>query len=122
MGMPVMPDDFENMRRARAIVVALTLNPDATCLAPHVGIRNFQLDGYTAAKEFYSPDYAKAGSAEPDIRSTLFWAPHVQTDAQGKALIQFYNSDQAATLDIHVQGVSTAGNPGGGTIRTSLGQ
>jgi TonB-dependent SusC/RagA subfamily outer membrane receptor len=43
--------------------------------------------GYNPVREFYAPKYDKpeADHVRPDFRPTLFWAPMVQTDKDGKS-------------------------------------
>lgn len=45
----------------------------------------------------------------PDFRSTLYWNPSMQTDANGKAKIQFYTSDDVGTMTLHVEGYTATG-------------
>ena len=54
---------------------------------------------------FTSPDYgSNQGSNLPDFRNTLYWNPAVTTDAEGKAIIEFYTSDVVGDYTIRVQG------------------
>ena len=106
-----------------AVVVALTRNPGAMCYEQHDGVRYYQMQGYTISKEFFAPDYEQQQpTAAPDVRPTLFWAPHIQTDAAGKATLRFFNSDQATKLDIRVQGMATSGTPAAGAAWSTLGR
>jgi hypothetical protein len=52
--------------------------------------------GYFAPREFYSPRHEQADSI-PDHRSTIFWAPEVKTDINGKATLIFWNTDETNT-------------------------
>jgi hypothetical protein len=45
----------------------------------------------------------------PDFRSTVFWAPTVQTDADGKALVEFYWSDDVGPVRVCVTGMTKDG-------------
>lgn len=104
------------------VVIALTRNPDGMCLEQHIGVRNYKMQGYAVSKEFFSPDYEKDNSSlVPDVRSTLFWAPHVQTDAGGRGTVTFFNSDRATKIGVNVQGVATSGTVGAGVGRAVLG-
>ena len=64
--------------------------------------------GYLALlpdRVFTSPDYgSNQGSNLPDFRNTLCWNPAVTTDAEGKAIIEFYTSDVVGDYTIRVQG------------------
>jgi hypothetical protein len=82
--------------------------------------------GYSKVREFYSPQYdgKTPASREPDLRTTLYWNPSVQTDAQGKATVTFYAADRNTTYRAMVEGISDAGKPGRGvtTFDVSLGR
>ena len=59
-------------------------------------------------KQFPPTDYdLTLDSRLPDFRNTLFWNPMIQTNAEGKAKIQFYTSDALGQYDIHLQGITT---------------
>lgn len=70
-------------------------------------------EGFHEAREFYSPDYSKAGvlAGKPDIRTTLFWAPLITTDETGKSSFSFYTSDKKSKYIINVQGMTKDGRP-----------
>jgi hypothetical protein len=74
--------------------------------------------GYAVSREFYSPRYAPPAFQKdiPDYRATLYWNPSVQTDANGKATVTFYNSDNLTTIRAIVEGISSDGQPGYGTM------
>ncbi|MDX5483057.1 MAG: TonB-dependent receptor plug domain-containing protein, partial [Hymenobacteraceae bacterium] len=82
--------------------------------------------GYSKVREFYSPQYdgSTPASKEPDLRTTLYWNPSVQTDAQGKATVTFYVADRNTTYRAIVEGISDAGKPGRGemTFEVDLGR
>jgi uncharacterized protein YfaS (alpha-2-macroglobulin family) len=64
-------------------------------------------------------DYANANmDADPDIVPdrgehirTLYWNPNVQTDKDGKAVINFYNSYFCKKIDISAEGITKEGIP-----------
>ncbi len=68
--------------------------------------------GYTAMREFYSPNY---GTIDPrneaqDVRSTLYWAPTILTTQENHRLkITFYNNDVTDAFRVVLEGVSTDG-------------
>jgi len=70
-------------------------------------------EGYTEAREFYSPNYAikYAGEEKPDLRTTLFWSPLVSTDEKGTANFSFYTGDVPSEYLIHIQGITDDGRP-----------
>jgi hypothetical protein len=78
-------------------------------------------EGFYEARTFYSPEYPNQNkiSSKPDLRPTLFWAPTIETDANGEGVINFYNSDKSTDVKYSLQGVSDSGSPavGSGTYK-----
>lgn len=72
--------------------------------------------GYSPLRQFYAPKYDKpeADHVRPDFRTTLYWAPLVQTDKDGKAKITFFNSDAQTEVQIRVEGITPLGVSGVG--------
>lgn len=79
-------------------------------------------NGYHTAREFYAPKYDDTNTQQyiPDERSTLFWAPMITTDANGKASIEFYTHDKNTNVFIDVQGISKQGITGTGVSRFNI--
>ena len=75
--------------------------------------RTYQTFGYTMPVEFYHPVYEtekQKNAPEPDFRKTLYWNPSVQTDKQGNATIQYYESDHPVTpRRLIIEGVTFPG-------------
>ncbi|HEX5151388.1 MAG TPA: hypothetical protein VFW07_08060 [Parafilimonas sp.] len=68
--------------------------------------------GYTAEKEFYSPDYNSFNerNEEQDLRSTLYWAPQVLTTPGNNTVrLKFFNNDFSQSFRVIVEGISTDG-------------
>lgn len=64
-------------------------------------------------KQFYSPKYAvKNPVTTTDLRSTIYWAPYVFTDANGCATISFYTADKRGTYSVIMEGSDMNGNIG----------
>jgi hypothetical protein len=82
----------------------------------HIIIHRAQ--GLSKVREFYSPRYdlENPGSEQPDLRTTLYWNPSVQTDAKGKATVTFYTADRNTTYRAIAEGISDAGKPGRGVM------
>ncbi len=58
------------------------------------GVLNFKMLGFYKPREFYSPKYGtEFDYLYPDNRSTLYWAPVIETDSLGNAAVEFYSSD-----------------------------
>lgn len=72
------------------------------------------LIGYTAPKEFFSPDYATAQAAatpdSADLRPTLYWQPFVLLDSKTRrAKLSFYNNDITKRFKVVVEGMTADG-------------
>lgn len=63
---------------------------------------------------FYMPDYASTEIPEKrfDFRNTIYWNPVVQTDANGEASFEFYNSDAVTSFIIATEGIGANGIAG----------
>ncbi len=77
------------------------------------GIIDFTAQGFYTAKEFYSPDYTSGfEAAQPDIRTTLYWAPKVVVDSTKiPKELSFFTSDSKGDYLIEVEGISASGIP-----------
>lgn len=77
------------------------------------GIINFKHPGFYKAREFYAPQYdqKKPEHDRPDYRTTLHWAPIIETDKEGKATFSFFTNDKAGAFEILVQGMTVKGIP-----------
>jgi hypothetical protein len=68
--------------------------------------------GYTAQKEFYSPNYGTFDQRndETDMRSTLYWAPTILTTPSNNTVrLKFYNNDFSRGFRVILEGMSTDG-------------
>ena len=73
------------------------------------GVRKTWLEGYSAVREFYSPDYSAIPPEPNDYRRTLYWNPAVTTDENGKARVQFYNNSRCTDFSISAETVTQQG-------------
>ncbi len=77
----------------------------------------FQLEtiqGFARPLKFKSPNYngVLKTNAEPDSRSTIYWAPSVNTNPQtGEAVVSFYAADLETKYRVVVEGVTLSGEP-----------
>ncbi|SHN43828.1 TonB-dependent receptor plug domain-containing protein [Chitinophaga sp. CF418] len=70
-------------------------------------------DAYTIARRFYAPKYYSPQTTErDDFRETIYWNPVVQTDKNGDAQIEFYNSDATTTFRAIAEGIGYNGKLG----------
>ncbi|HAN39943.1 MAG TPA: hypothetical protein DCQ29_13655 [Chitinophagaceae bacterium] len=68
--------------------------------------------GYTARKQFYSPDYGneKETYQGADVRTTLYWNPYLLTDSKNKkATVTFFNNDVSRRLRVVIEGMNENG-------------
>ncbi len=81
---------------------------------PSFGVLPVTPKGFYKVREFYSPvyDYPEAAKKQPDLRSTIYWNPEIQTDKTGKASFDFYNADGQGEYKVVVEGIDTDGNIG----------
>jgi len=75
------------------------------------GLDMSKIPGYTATREFYSPDYLINPEPEnDDIRTTLYWNPEVLgSKGNNKFNFTFYNSDVTHRIRLILEGYSDEG-------------
>lgn len=93
-----------------AYVINLDLKETAFGNA-NLNILNATLPGYYQARAFYIPNYEDKTGLKKDLRTTIFWAPLLKTNAQGIATVSFLNADPKATINIQTEGLSNQGVP-----------
>ncbi len=78
------------------------------------GLIRYTPKGFYIARTFYSPQYGdpKTNEALADLRSTIYWAPNVITDKDGKAAIEFFNAGSKGTYRVVVEGIDNDGHIG----------
>jgi hypothetical protein len=66
---------------------------------------------FNDSKEFVYPDYENQPIQNkiPDLRSTLYWAPHVDFDTDSVKRIEFYTPDRGGEYSVIIQGVTKFG-------------
>ena len=70
------------------------------------------ITGYTAQKEFYSPDYGSLDfyDEKPDVRSTLYWNPNIEMTSENHLQkFTFYNNDISHSYRIILEGFTKDG-------------
>lgn len=74
------------------------------------GIITYAPKGYHTSREFYSPKYEPGvQDNRSDFRSTVYWNPQLITDPEGKGPFTFFNTDEAGTYRIVVEGIDMMG-------------
>jgi len=75
------------------------------------GIASYTPQGYYLGRKFYSPDYEVSNEGLlPDLRTTIFWAPNIITDKDGKAALEFFTADKPAIYKAVVEGLDLSGD------------
>jgi hypothetical protein len=79
---------------------------------PGKGLASNKVMGYTAIKEFYSPNYAsfKPSNEQRDLRTTLYWNPSLITSPQNNQFVlSFYNNDVSSSFRVIIEGMTRDG-------------
>jgi hypothetical protein len=78
------------------------------------GLMRFGFKGFYRSREFYSPkyDHPRGNLNQKDLRSTIYWAPELLTDKEGKASIEYFNADGPGIYRMLIEGVDDSGNLG----------
>ncbi len=96
--------------RTFGCIVFIETYPDGKAPAdPDKGVRKTRLHGYSTPEQFYSPDYTYRSPSDTDYRRTLYWNPNVTPDADGKAVVKFFNNGSATRFVTDLQGVTPTG-------------
>ena len=76
--------------------------------ASNKGLRKTHFQGYNVPTKFETDDYTSYIVTD-DFRRTLFWAPTVQTDANGHATVEFFNNSTAKQMYVNAEGIGSNG-------------
>lgn len=76
------------------------------------GIVNYTPKGFSAIRQFYSPKYTATPDPKPDLRTTVYWNPHLSSKPDGTKNINYFNTDQQGKYRIVVEGIDGLGNIG----------
>ena len=70
------------------------------------------IEGLNRPVNFKARDYSNVQDhRKPDFRSTIHWNPSIKTDSNGKAMVEFFCSDDVGELKIRIDGLATGGRP-----------
>ncbi|TVP53325.1 MAG: Plug domain-containing protein [Mongoliibacter sp.] len=99
---------------ARGIVNILTIsgNPERDSEREEVlGNATLVTQGYSPVREFYIPPTSPGlnAPAAMDVRSTIYWQPHVKTDVRGKVFLDFPLTELSPEVKVTVEGLSNSG-------------
>jgi hypothetical protein len=76
------------------------------------GLTSNTIAGYTPVRQFYSPNYDRFDprNDRPDIRTTLYWNPLVNTNQKTHSVtLSFYNNDTAKSFRVVIEGMTKDG-------------
>ena len=72
-------------------------------------IQLVQLLGYQKPTAFYSPQYETPQQKNintPDLRTTIYWNPNIQTNRRGKTFVEFYTADGDNPYSVAIEGIT----------------
>jgi len=119
----VLPQDVEKILVVRTNLAMVNLFGKAIFIITkspaarkqyNPSIANISPKGYNKVRQFYSPHYNRPDSEgnKPDLRTTIYWNPYVNTDAMGKASLDFFNADGPGTYRVVIEGINATGELG----------
>jgi hypothetical protein len=78
---------------------------------PGKGLANNKVEGYTAIKEFYSPNYSSFSqdNEQRDLRTTLYWNPNIEMSSAKPVVLTFYNNDVTKAFRVIIEGMTKDG-------------
>jgi hypothetical protein len=103
---PIRTNGVINLTSYKGDMAGFEIDPRAVVL---------DYEGMQLQREFYSPVYEteqQQKSRVPDFRNVLYWAPDVNTDAEGKAKVSFYTADKPGKYAVVFQGLTADGQAG----------
>ncbi len=91
--------------------IAVYTKKGASANSSITGLDHTKLAGYSAIKQFYSPDYETTNDpSEGDYRTTLYWSPYLLLDKTTRRItIPFYNSDNCKKIRVIIEGINELG-------------
>ncbi len=94
-----------------AFVEVTTYSGSGPYLKKTPGVYLYKPLPFCPQMQFYSPKYnSKDDSSFVDTRSTIYWAPNIITDKNGKATLSFYTADHASSYTLVIEGSDMNGN------------
>lgn len=101
------------LRGARGVIEIYSSHAGSTNNITTTGLAIINPQGYNTAKPLPSPDYndKKTRNAKAtDERTSLYWNGDLVTDNNGKATVNFFTADAAATYLVTITGVTNNGD------------
>ncbi len=106
-------------RAANGVIVINTKNSNTSNLKIDITPKSYydvftiprdSLTNYSYSRNFSYPEYKSTNTVyRHDYREAIYWNPVVETNKNGKAKVEFYNSDANTTFRIMTEGISAKG-------------
>lgn len=94
-----------------AFVEVTTYGGSGPFLKKTPGVYLYKPLAFCPQMQFYSPKYhSKDDTSFVDTRTTIYWAPNIITDKNGKAKLSFYTADHPGTYTVLIEGSDMNGN------------
>lgn len=105
------PPFFGGSGGGNGAIAIYTRRGNDAAMAPSKGLSSNKVSGYSALKEFYSPNYDRfePRNEQPDLRTTLYWNPSVIVSGKKPAVLSFYNNDLTKSFRVVIEGMSREG-------------
>ncbi|MTB50276.1 hypothetical protein [Lewinella sp. W8] len=105
----VLEGDYAKLYDDDGVVISLVTKRPENIKRPNPGIKTLTHPGFYRARTFFSPDYATFTSEDADYRTTLYWEPELNPEAQAE--VEFYTGDRPGRYTVWVEGITAAGLP-----------
>lgn len=101
-------------RGSNGVIAFYTYGPldiDNKKKEPYPDVINFEINGFSKTREFFSPDYSKfeLKHERTDYRTTLHWIPNIDINNSNSSNFSFYTGDVRGTYLIKIEGITSDG-------------
>lgn len=112
----LIPKDRNVLYFEHVFIEVTTRSGHGPFMQKSVGTYVYRPMPFAIPKAFYAPKYKPNSMIDmTDIRSTIYWAPYVATDQNGKTTVSFYTADNPGTYTITIEGCDVQGSVGSKT-------
>lgn len=108
----IRPPFMGSINGANGAIAIYTRKGNDVKSEPGKGLPSNVVTGYTAIRQFYSPNYSsfKQDQDKKDMRTTLYWNPQLMASpGKGKINFSFYNNDFSQAFRIVIEGMTRDG-------------
>lgn len=111
-------------RGSNGVILVTTKSQNSLWFGNYKSLNNKKFNNYTTktfynygrkntytSKQFYIPVYENTTSSNTreDFRQTIYWNPVIQTDENGEATFEYYNSDAITSFVMTAEGIAYNG-------------